>query len=60
MDRDVLGLRDHPASLIEQRGRAVATLLDVRGERGTDQDGAHLLRDRAQRGADHLELNRCA
>ena len=59
MDRDVLGLRNHPAALVEQRGRAVAPLLDVGGEGGTDQDGSHLLGDRPQGGADHLELNWC-
>ena len=59
VDGDVLGLRDHPPTLVEQRGRAVAALLDVRGERGADQDGAHLLRDRPQGSADHLKLNWC-
>ena len=59
VDRDVLGLRDHPAPLVEQRGRAVPPFLDVGRERGADQDGAHLLRDRPQGRADHLELNRC-
>jgi hypothetical protein len=58
VDRDVLRLRDHPAALVEQRRRAVASLLDVRRERRADQDGAHLLRDRPKRGTDHLELNR--
>ncbi len=59
VDGDVLGLGDHPSTLVEQRGRAVAAFLDVRGEGGADQDGAHLLRDRPQRGADDLELNWC-
>ena len=53
----MLGLRDHPAARVEERGRAVAPLLDVRRERGADEDGAHLVRDRAERGADHLELD---
>ena len=48
VDGDVLGLRDHPAALVEERGRAVAPLLDVRRERGADEHGAHLLGDRAQ------------
>ena len=56
MDGDVLGLGDHAAAPVEERGRAVAPLLDVRGERGPDQDRAHLLRDRTERGADQLEL----
>ena len=57
VDGDVLGLGDHPAALVEERGRAVAPLLDVRRERGADEGGAHLLGDRAQRAADDLELN---
>ena len=48
VDGDVLGLRDHAPALVEERGRAVAPLLDVRGEGGADEDGAHLLGDRAQ------------
>ena len=56
---NVLGLRDHPPALVEQRGRAVAAFLDVRGEGGADQDGTHLLRDRPQRRADDLQLNWC-
>ena len=45
--RNVLGLGDHPAGRIEDRGRAVAALLDVRREGGPDQRRAHLLRDGA-------------
>ena len=56
MDGDVLGLRDHPPPVVEQRGRAVAPLLDVRGEGGAHQQRAHLLRDRPQDGTDDLEL----
>ena len=55
--RDVLGLRDHAAALVEERRRAVAPLLDVRRERRADEHRAHLLRDRAERAADHLELD---
>ena len=54
--RDVLGLGDHPPALVEERGRAVAPLLDVGGERGADERRAHLLGDRPQRAADNLEL----
>ena len=57
VDGDVLGLHDHPAALVEQRGRAVAPLLDVRGEGGADEHRAHLLGDRAQAAADDLELD---
>ncbi len=57
MDRDVLRLRDHAAQLVEERSRAVASLLDVRREGRADQRGAHLLGDRAQRCADDLELD---
>ena len=58
VDGDVLGLRDHSAVGGEERGRAVAPLLDVGGEGGADEHGAHLLRDRAERAAENLELNR--
>jgi hypothetical protein len=57
MDGNVLGLRDHPAAFVEERGRAVAPFLDVRGERGADERGAHLLRDRPESAAENLELN---
>ena len=57
MHGDVLGLRDHASRLVEDRGRAVAPLLDVRRERRADQDRTHLLRDRAERAADHLQLD---
>ena len=42
---------------VEERRRAVAPLLDVGREGGADQRRAHLLGDRAQRAADHLELD---
>jgi hypothetical protein len=48
VNRNVLSLDDHPPPLVEERRGAVAPLLDVRGERGADQDSAHLLGDRAQ------------
>ncbi len=57
VDGDVLGLRNHAPAVVEERGRAVAPLLDVRRERGADEHGAHLLGDRAERRADDLELN---
>ena len=57
VDGDVLRLRDHPAALVEERSRAVPALLDVGGERGANQHGAHLLRDRAEGLAENLELN---
>ena len=57
VDGDVLGLRDHPAALVEERRRAVAPLLDVRRERRADEHRAHLLGDRAQRAAENLELD---
>ena len=58
VNRDVLGLRDHAPFLVEERGRAVAALLDVGGERGADEHCAHLLGDRAEAAADHLQLDR--
>ena len=57
VDGDVLGLGDHPATLVEDRGRAVAPLLDVGREGGADEHRAHLLGDRAQRAAENLELD---
>ena len=52
-----LGLGDHPAVPVEEGGRAVAALLDIRRERGADEHGAHLVGDRPERRADQLELN---
>ena len=46
---DVLGLHDHLAVGVEQRGGGVAALLDVGGVRRADQHHAHLLAGRAQR-----------
>ena len=57
MYRDVLGLGDHPTVVGKERRRAVAALLDVRGEGGADEDRAHLLRDRSQRASEDLELD---
>src|SRR5262249_55533041 len=42
---------------VEERGRAIAAFLDVGGERGADERGAHLVRDRAESRADDLELD---
>jgi hypothetical protein len=57
VDRDVLGLRDHAAALVEERRGAVAPLLDVGGERGADERGAHLLGDGPEGVSENLELN---
>ena len=57
VDGDVLRLRDHPAVRREERRRAIAPLLDVRGEGRADQHGAHLLRHRPERAAHDLELD---
>ncbi len=46
---NVLGLHDHLAVRVEQRGRSVAALLDVRRVRRADQHHAHLLAGGAQR-----------
>src|SRR5207244_2312401 len=46
------------AALVEQCGRAISPLLDVRGERRTDEHCAHLFRNRTQEAADDLELDR--
>jgi hypothetical protein len=52
VDGDVLCLHHHLAPGVEERRRAVASLLDVGRIRGVDQGGAHLLAGRAQ-AADH-------
>ena len=57
VDGDVLRLRDHPPVGVEERGRAVTALLDVRREGRAHEDRAHLLGDRAQRAPDHLQLD---
>src|SRR6266480_352380 len=57
VDWNVLGLRNHPAAFVEERGRAIAALLDVRGKGRPDEHGAHLFGHRAQRTAENLELN---
>ena len=49
VDRDVLGLRGHLAVGVEQGGRAVPPLLDVRRVRRSDEHGAHLLVCRSER-----------
>ena len=54
---DVLGLDDHPALLVEERGRAVPPLLDVGREGGADERRAHLLGDGPELRAENLELN---
>src|SRR3954454_22769090 len=54
----VLGLRDHAPAFVEEGGRAIPPLLDVRGERRTHEHGSHLLGDRAQEAAENLELDR--
>src|SRR5215210_1800361 len=48
VDGDVLSLGDHAAIRVEERRRAVATLLDVRGVGAPDQDSPHLLGDPGQ------------
>ena len=58
MHRNMLGLAQRVAGEIEQRRRAVAPFLDVRGIGGADQRLAHFLDDRGQRAADHLDGDR--
>src|SRR5688572_19344809 len=48
VDRDVFCLGDHAALRVEERRRAVASLLDVRRVGAPDQDGPHLLGDASQ------------
>ncbi len=58
MDRDVLGLGDHPAPRVEEGRRAVTALLYVRGVGAPDQDRPHLLGDPAERAREHGESYR--
>ncbi len=58
VDGDVLGLHDELGVGVEERGRAVPALLDVRRVGGPDQDRAHLVADRAQAAGEDLELDR--
>ena len=55
VDGDVLGLGDHRALGVEQRGRAVAALLDVGGVGAADQHRARLLGDARQRAGEDRE-----
>jgi hypothetical protein len=55
VDGDVLGLGDHRALGVEQRGRAVAALLDVGGVGAADQHRAGLLGDARQRAGEHAQ-----
>ena len=55
---DVLGLHHHPPALVEQRGRRVAPLLDVRRVRRAHEHGAHLLARRPQPAEHHLQGDR--
>jgi hypothetical protein len=55
--RDVLRLGDHAPTLVEERGRAVAALLDVGREGGANQHRPHLVGHRPQGRADQLQLN---
>src|SRR6185437_15982174 len=58
MHRDVLGLAQRVALGVEQRGRTVPPLLDVGGVAGPHQRLAHLLGDRGEGAADHLDGDR--
>src|SRR5215208_2022081 len=55
VDGDVLRLGDHVAFCVEERGRAVAPLLDVRRVGAPDQDRPHLLGYARERARQHRE-----
>ena len=55
---DVLGLHDHLAAGVEQRGGGVAALLDVGRVGAAHEHDAHLLARRAQRAEHHLQGDR--
>ena len=58
MDRHALRERDHLPRAVEDRGRAVGALLDVRRERGAHERRAHLLGGREQKARDDFRLDR--
>jgi hypothetical protein len=58
MHRDVHRLAERAALRVEQAGRGVAALLDVGRVGGAHQRLAHLLDDRGERVADHLDGDR--
>ena len=58
MNGDVLSLHHHLPARVEQRGRGIAALLDVRRMGRADQDRAHLLADRSQRSGEDLKVDR--
>ena len=58
VDGDVLGLHHQLAAGVEERGRAVAALLDVRRVGRADQHRAHLVAGGAQRADQHLQRDR--
>src|SRR5215210_5212354 len=55
VDGDVFGLGDHASLRVEERRRAVAALLDVRGVGTPDKDGPHLLGDAREGACQHRE-----
>src|SRR6266498_2247638 len=56
--RNVRGLRDHPATGVEQRAGEIAALLDIGRERAAAQRRAHLLGDRRAAVAEDLQADR--
>ncbi len=54
----MLGLHHHPPARVEQAGRGVAALLDVRRVGRADEHRAHLLADRPQAAGEQRELDR--
>ena len=58
VDGDVLGLHDQLAGGVEEGGRAVVALLDVRRIRRADQRRSHLVAGRAQAADHHLQGDR--
>ena len=55
---DVRGLRDHAARGVEQRGRRVAALSNVRRQRAAHEHRAHLFGDHGNGVREHRELER--
>src|SRR5436309_13877963 len=56
MDRDVFGLRDHPAGLVEQGVTRIHPLLDVGRIGASFQRNAHFFRDERESGPQDFEV----
>jgi hypothetical protein len=58
VQRNLRTLRDEPSRAVEQRDRAIAPLLDVRGKRRAHERVVHVFRDRQQPIAEDFHRDR--